>query len=569
MIRTIKLLTLGATALIVLIAGCKKDTFEETPGLCPEVSSTSPLRDETNVPLIKVITVTFNKEMDPRTMVWGVFTLRIASADVQGNISYDNTNATLSFVPTDPLSPNTTYTGKVTTEAKDPRGNALQADYIWTFSTGSTLAPVVIQTDPVHNATNVPLNKVITAGFNMPMDPLTLNTGSFLLHDGANPVSGVVSYVDSTASFVPSNPLLPNTVYTATITTDAENMAGTPLANDHVWTFTTASLSAPTVISTDPSDNDVNVTTNKTVTATFSEPMDPLTISTTSFTLRQGVTNVPGIVSYVGSTASYNPTSDLASNTVYTATITTTAENLAGTPMANDYVWDFTTEDTAGAPFVQLNSAEDFGIMAGVGISNNSGISQIHDMNVGITPGVRSSITGFPPGIVVNGAIYASDDISPPGVAAMLTQAKQDMTDAYLFAEGASTPAPITVSGDQGGLTLTPGIYKSTSTLLIQSGNLTLDAQGDPNAVWIFQISSDFTTVGGAGGSIILVGGAQARNIFWQVGSSATIGGATQFKGNILALTSITMNSLAVAEGRMLAINGGVVLTGTNTITRP
>ena len=104
---------------------------------------------------------------------------------------------------------------------------------------------------------------------------------------------------------------------------------------------------------------------------------------------------------------------------------------------------------------------------------------------------------------------------------------------------------------------------------MIQSGDLTLDAQGDINATWIFQVSSAFTTVGGAGGSVILSGGAQAKNVFWQTGSSATIGDFTIFKGNVLALTSITMNSDAVAQGRMLARNGAVVMTSTNIITKP
>jgi uncharacterized repeat protein (TIGR01451 family)/gliding motility-associated-like protein len=215
-----------------------------------------------------------------------------------------------------------------------------------------------------------------------------------------------------------------------------------------------------------------------------------------------------------------------------------------------------------------LTSANGFAILAGTAITS-TGFSEIHDMNVGISPGVRSSITGFPPAIVVNGAIYASDDVAPPGVAAMLIQAKQDLTDAYLFAEGATAPAPVTVAGDQGGRTLTPGIYKSTSTLLIQSGDLTLDAQGDVNAKWIFQIASDFTTIGGAGGNVILTGGAQASNITWQVGSSATIGNYTSFAGNILALTSITMNTGSSIDGRLLARNGAVVLSGTNIINGP
>jgi len=217
---------------------------------------------------------------------------------------------------------------------------------------------------------------------------------------------------------------------------------------------------------------------------------------------------------------------------------------------------------------VGLITSGEFGILAGTDITS-TGFSEIHDMDVGLSPGVRSQITGFPPAIVVNGAIYASDDIAPPGVAAMLIQAKQDLTDAYLYAEGATAPAPVTVAGDQGGKTLTPGIYKSTSTLLIQSGDLTLDAQGNVNAKWIFQIASDFTTIGGAGGNVILTGGAQADNITWQVGSSATIGNYTSFAGNILALTSITMNTGSSIDGRLLARNGAVVLSGTNIINGP
>jgi len=214
---------------------------------------------------------------------------------------------------------------------------------------------------------------------------------------------------------------------------------------------------------------------------------------------------------------------------------------------------------------VNLQSAGDFGILAGTAITS-TGFSVINNMDVGLSPGVHSSITGFPPATVVNGVIIAADD---PGAAAILTQAKQDLTDAYLFAEGATAPAPATVAGDQGGKTLAPGIYKSTSTLLIQSGDLTLDAQGDANATWIFQIAAGFTTIGGAGGNVILTGGAQAKNVFWQVGSSATIGNGTSFKGNILALTSITMNTGSSIDGRLLARNGAVVLSGTNIINKP
>src|SRR5205823_5228944 len=116
----------------------------------------------------------------------------------------------------------------------------------------------------------------------------------------------------------------------------------------------------------------------------------------------------------------------------------------------------------------------------------------------------------------------------------------------------------ITVAGNLGGQTLTPGLYKSTSSLEISSGDLTLDAQGDANAVFIFQIASTLTTT--AGRQVILSGGAKAANIFWQVGSSATLGTTSVMKGNILALTSITVTTGAIVEGRLLARNGAVTL---------
>ena len=570
-----KLITVMTLFIIVLFSGCAKDDFQETNGICPEVSATSPTNGETSVPLNKVISATFNKEMNPATITQTSFTISLGTTPIAGTISYSGKTAF--FTPTSNLVANKTYVGKITTFAKDLKGNALQKDYIWSFSTGLTLIPLVIETDPARDATGVVLNKVVRATFNTNMDALSITTGTtFTLKTTSNnvAVAGVVSYSGTSAFFTPNVPLTANTVYTATITTAAKNVAGVALQNNYVWNFTTGTTTAPVVISTNPFNTETGVQQNKIITATFNMPMDGLTITTgTTFTLKTTTTNVAvaGNVTYSGSTATFTPAANLALNTNYTATITTAAKNLAGVPLANNYVWTFSTitSVTTGGPFVELNSVARFGIIAGVGVRNNAGFSEIRNMDVGISPGVRSSITGFPPAIVVNGAIYASDDIAPPGVPAMLIQAKQHLTDAYLFAEGATSPAPATVSGDQGGLTLTPGIYKSTSTLLIQNGNLTLNAQGNPNAVWIFQIASDFTTVGGAGGSIILSGGALAKNVFWQVGSSATIGDNTSFKGNVLALTSITMNANAVAEGRMLARNGSVVMTSTNIINKP
>jgi hypothetical protein len=566
-------ITVLAALLLAVLVGCK-DENTEIIGFCPEVVSTSPDDGAVGVGLDKIITITFNGPINPATITPESFTLVDAggtnarTATVIGTLSYDAATYTVSYTPKEKLKINTTYTATVETAIKDALGNALQVDYVWTFTTGVSLLPTVVSTDPTPDATGVFLNKRIDATFSAAMNASSFATTTFLVKQGTTLVSGTVSYLGMIASFKPSSSFSPNTMYTATVTSAVKDMYGNTMAKDHVWSFTTGTIIAPQVNSTDPQPNATGVALNKVISATFSEAMNGATVIP-SFKVMLGTSEVPGTVNYAGTTATFTPTDNLLSGNTYTAKITTGAKNPGNTALANDHVWIFSTAATLGPLVVDLKTVSRFGIIAGVGVTNNAGFSEIHNMDVGISPGIRAGITGFPPAIIVNGAIYASNDLVPLGVADMLTKAKQDLTSAYLFAEAAVSPAPATVSGDLGGLTLAPGIYKTTSSLLIQSGDLKLDAQGDVNAVWIFQIASGFTTVGGAGGSVILLGGAQAKNIFWQTGSSATIGDNTSFKGNILALTSITMNSGATAEGRMLARNGSVVMTNTNTINKP
>ena len=538
-------------------------------GISPTVTTTDPVNNAVGVSTTKTILANFSVPMDPLSLTTSTFTLKQGTTSIAGAVTYTGTTA--SFNPTTvALVPNTVYTATITTGAKNAAGIALASNYVWSFTTAALVVPTVTLTDPLDNAINVITGKTVSANFSTGMDRLTITGTTFTLKQGTTAVAGAVSYAGTTASFNPTVDLLPGLVYTATITTGAKSLGGAPLAVNKVWSFTTNASTVPEVVSTDPLNLAIDVPLNKVIGATFNVTMDPLTISTTSFTLKAGAASVTGLVNYVGRTATLTPGSNLLPNTLYTATITTAAKNVAGVSLVSNYVWTFTTHATlVNVPLVDLGSAGEFGILAGVGISNDAGFSIINNQDVGIYPGSRSSVTGFPPARVIGGAIYCADDAAPAGTAAMLNKAKLDLVAAYLFAEGATTPAPATVSGDQGGKTLAPGIYKSTSTLLIQNGDLTLDAQGNPNATWIFQVASAFTTVGGAGGSIVLAGGAQAKNIFWQTGSSAVIGDYTTFYGNVLALQSITMNAYAVATGRMLARNGAVVMTSTNTINKP
>ena len=309
----------------------------------------------------------------------------------------------------------------------------------------------------------------------------------------------------------------------------------------------------PTVISTDAANNTTDVVLNKIVTATFSVPMDPSTLTATTFTIKLETTPVAGTVSYTGTTASFTPSENLLSGIPYTASITSGAKNVPGTALANDYVWTFTTVTIPNVITVQtkvlatvpLAGASNFAILAGSAITSTGATSVTGDL--GLSPG--SSVGGFPPGIL-NGTKYINDPIA--------TQAKLDLIAAYIDAAGRTSTDIVTLSGNIGGLTLTPGLYKSTSSLAISSGDLTFDAKGNANAVFIIQIASSLTTTSGR--KVILSGGALASNIFWQVGSSATFGTTSVFKGTVLAMQSITFNTGAKLDGRGLAINGGVTM---------
>lgn len=202
---------------------------------------------------------------------------------------------------------------------------------------------------------------------------------------------------------------------------------------------------------------------------------------------------------------------------------------------------------------VSLAGASGFAILAGSAISNTGATSITGGL--GLSPG--TSVGGFPPGVLI-GEKHVCDPAA--------TQAKLDLTIAYNDAAGRTCTDIVTLSGNIGGLTLTPGLYKSTSSIAVSSGDLTFDARGDANAVFIIQIASTLTTTSGR--KVILSGGALAANIFWQVGSSATFGTTSVFKGTVMAMQSITFNTGATLEGRGLARVGAVVMGG-NTIVKP
>ncbi|MBI5764731.1 MAG: DUF3494 domain-containing protein [Planctomycetes bacterium] len=321
---------------------------------------------------------------------------------------------------------------------------------------------------------------------------------------------------------------------------------------------------APTVNSVIPSNAATDVKLNQSIKPTFSEAMNPTTITTTNFTVAAASIPVTGTVTYQNNIATFTPTIPLAPGTTFTATISTGSTDVAGNPLAQNFVWSFTTGTSvapdpstpAQAP-VDLRSAAGFAVLAGSAVSNNAGATIING-DLGVSP--SATVNGFPPG-VVNGTIHAANPTA--------AQAQLDLTTAFLDAQGRSTDSQ-TLPGNLGGLTFAPGLYtNSTSVLISGSGpgnNVTLDAQGNANAVFIFQMGSTLTT--GPGSQVILSGDAKAANVYWQIGTSATLDTTSIFKGNMLALTSITLKTGATLDGRALARNGAVTLDS-NTITTP
>jgi hypothetical protein len=202
----------------------------------------------------------------------------------------------------------------------------------------------------------------------------------------------------------------------------------------------------------------------------------------------------------------------------------------------------------AQAP-VNLGTAASFAVLAGTTVTNTNTPTTING-NLGVDPG--SAVTGFPPG-TVNGTQHDADPVA--------LQAQSDLTTAYNDA-ASRTPAA-SVPADLSGETLVPGVYKNATALGL-TGTVTLNAEGNPDAVFIFQAGTTLTTLSGT--HVALTGGAQACNVFWQVGSSATLGTNSTFVGNILALQSITVATGATIYGRALARNGAVTLDD-NTIT--
>ncbi len=325
-------------------------TFTTAAGPAPTVTVVSPTSGANGVAVTTAVTAIFSEAMNSSSITGSTFTLTPnGGSAVAATVAYNSTNQTATLTPSGTLSYNTTYTATITTGVQSSLGAALATNYTWQFTTATAPAPAVTAVTPTNGSTTAAITTAVAATFNQAMNSSTITASTFTLTGPGNAsVQGTVSYNAGTsvATLTPSANLAFNTTYTATISTAVTSAGGVALSAPYSWSFTTTTAPAPTVNTTVPANGATGVNINNALTATFSVPMNSSTITASTFTLTgPGNSAVSGLVSYnTGtSTATFTPSSPLANNTPYAATITTGAQSSNNVALASSYVWSFTT----------------------------------------------------------------------------------------------------------------------------------------------------------------------------------------------------------------------------------
>ena len=662
--------------LTLFVAGCKKDDYTGTlQGVCPIVVATDPMNVAVNVVLNKVINVTFNTAMRPSAINSSTFTITQGSTVIAGTVAPTANTAVFSFTPTVALSPFVTYTGTITTGAKDNFGSALVSNFVWNFT---TIPQITLSSNPAADGTTsgagtfaqgavVTVNATPATGYTFanwtnngtiasasPSYQFTMAgnaalvanfipvvAGKFAVVLSSLPVAGgtttgsgsynagapvtVVAYPNAGYVFVnwTNNGVVASSSssYQFTIAGNttlvanykiipASQLAVILSSNPAAGGTTTGSGSynagASVTVTATPNSGYTftNWTKSGVVASTSASYTFPLNASTTLvanfavITYTLNVTAVNGTVVSNPSQANYNIGTNVqltaTPNAGYTFTswsgdATGSLNPLTVTMNANKNITANFTATVVNPPlFTSIFAA--FGGSAGM---TNQGINTVINGAIGTTA-VATAITGFHDGLTADvytetplnvGLVTGGIDAAPPfpGTApkfAIATQGLAAATAFYISISPANMPGGTDPgAGELGGLTLAPGTYQAASgTFKITNGNLTLDAKGNPNAVWVFQTAAALTVgiAGPAGArSVMLVNGAQAQNVYWYVGSAATINGAGGgvMVGTIISSAGISFSTAGnavqtVLNGRAISLVASVIMVNT-TINMP
>ena len=340
----------------------------------PTVVSTSPASNATSIDINAVITAEVSEALNAASVTGTSVLLTNGAITVPATLGYTPGSTTITLTPASPLAEKTLYTvtlkgGAGADRLLDVAGNALAADYVWSFTTVDQTAPTVLSTSPVNNATNVAISTTITAEVSEALNAASITNTSVLLQNGAISVPATLGYTpgSTTITLTPASPLAEKTLYTVTLKGGAGadrilDVAGNALAADYVWNFTTGDFTAPTVLSTSPINNATAVAVNAVITAEVSEALNAASVTGTSVLLTNGAITVPATLGYTpgSTTITLTPASPLAEKTLYTVTLKGGAGadrilDVAGNALAADYVWSFTTVDQT-APTVLSTS---------------------------------------------------------------------------------------------------------------------------------------------------------------------------------------------------------------------
>lgn len=518
----------------IVFAGCKKDDFEgEIVGVCPVVT-TDPADKAVNVVINKVITATFNTNMDPETINASSFIIKQGTQEIEGTIAPTADAAVYTFTPKVALSPFTTYTGTITKASRDVLHTAMVEDYVWTFT---TIPLISLSASPVAGGT--------TAG------------EGFIAQDSVAAITAT-----------------PNTGYTFTSWTENGTVVSTSpsltFAMDGnkslVANFTPVVIGRfAVVLSSNPAIGGSTLGSGSYETGSV---VTIAAVANFGYSFVNWTGDERGTTSSLSFTIGSNK--NIVANFKLDPTNTTPVPPITPNPPTTPTQPPVGTAPK-GPANINLGSAGDFTILTKAGIST-TGVTSVGG-DIGVSPAAATSITGF--GLImdsnnqsshtpaVTGKVYAADYAAP--TPAKMTTAVKDMETAFTTANGLTTPAPIVglYSGNISGRVLAPGLYKWASGVLITNAGVTL--AGGPNDTWVFQISQDLTVNSSA--IVTLIGGAQAKNITWVVSGQATLGTNTNFSGTILSKTLISLNTGTVVKGRLLAQTA--VTLNASTVTKP
>jgi len=590
--------------LAAFVAGCKKDTYKGAiQGVCPVVVSTDPMNKAIDVALAKVISVTFNTAMNPATINSTTFTIKQGSTTVAGTVAPTANNAVFTFTPTVALLPFVVYTGTITAGVKDTLGSAMVQSYVWSFTAiplvslsssptaggttagGGTFAQGSTVTVTATPNTGFTFTNWTNAGVVASLSPsyqFTMAGNIFLVAHFAPIVPGKFALILSSAP-VAGGKTVGSALYSAgaSVTATATPNAGYTFVN---WT------NGATIVSTSSSYQFI-ITANRTLVANFA------LIQGSQFSLV--LSSNPAAGGTTSGSGAYNKGSSVTANATpnsgYTFTNWTNKAVIVSTSASYTFVLNANT--TLVANFSKVVTTPLFtSIFAAIGGSagvTNQGINTVINGAIGTTA-VATAITGFHDGLTGDvytetplnvGLVTNGIDAAPPfpGTAPKFAIASQGLAAAtafYISISPANKPGGTDPgAGELGGLTLAPGVYKSASGAFnLSNGNLTLDAKGDPNATWIFQTAAGLTVgIAGPNGarSIILTNGAQAKNVYWYVGSAATINaaGGGVMVGTIIASAGVTFSTAGnatqtVLNGRAISLVASVTMVNT-TINMP